>query len=377
MAFDQTDLDRMTEEISELISLAPVGLADWIEIPRAITRWFPGSFSGLQNFDLVSNSLPFLAVDGIEDHHLTSYSNYYYSINPYEKYWRGHKDGQVWISDYVLPTKTLTYDEFYNDWMIKVGEFDSAIGVKLDATAENEIRLNLQFSPTLFDQYKAPVLQIFDRLQAPLRRAISISRHMEAQNLKIATQSALLERRNKPACIVDISGNLIDGNPDFETLLRRQNLFKLTHNHLSLIAGNMGEQFSSLIRQIGLLASAQNSKMVVRTDHGNWILSCSRLPAIMGQGPVIQQPMILILATFFGQTGTDLDLSGFRESFELTPSEERLCQALARGYSLSEAASALTITYETARSRIKDIFLKTGTSKQAELTVMLEKFRSS
>lgn len=51
----------------------------------------------------------------------------------------------------------------------------------------------------------------------------------------------------------------------------------------------------------------------------------------------------------------------------LTPAEGRLAALLAAGHDLRDAAAALEIGYGTARTRLGQIFLKTGTRRQAEL----------
>ena len=114
---------------------------------------------------MVNGTIPFLEFVGVADGDIQTYADYYYTINPYERYWRNHKDGKVWISDYVLPVSELGQDEFYNDWMSKIGDYDSAIGVKLNATAENEVRFNLMFPTRYFDQYIGPADQVISRLR--------------------------------------------------------------------------------------------------------------------------------------------------------------------------------------------------------------------
>ncbi len=57
--------------------------------------------------------------------------------------------------------------------------------------------------------------------------------------------------------------------------------------------------------------------------------------------------------------------------FGLTPAEAALATELTAGYSLAEAAERLGVTRETARSRLKQIFAKTETGRQAELVRLL------
>ena len=57
--------------------------------------------------------------------------------------------------------------------------------------------------------------------------------------------------------------------------------------------------------------------------------------------------------------------------FGLTPAEARLALHLVAGETLRSAEVKLSITYETARTHLKNIFNKTGTCRQAELIVVL------
>jgi DNA-binding CsgD family transcriptional regulator len=57
--------------------------------------------------------------------------------------------------------------------------------------------------------------------------------------------------------------------------------------------------------------------------------------------------------------------------FGLTPAEARLTARLAAGTTLRQAAEALTISRETARSQLKTAFAKTDTHRQADLVSLL------
>jgi|SRR5262245_39284384 len=57
--------------------------------------------------------------------------------------------------------------------------------------------------------------------------------------------------------------------------------------------------------------------------------------------------------------------------FGLTPAEARLALQLVAGEALRPAAVKLGISYETARTELKNIFNKTGTCRQAELVIVI------
>jgi DNA-binding CsgD family transcriptional regulator len=60
-----------------------------------------------------------------------------------------------------------------------------------------------------------------------------------------------------------------------------------------------------------------------------------------------------------------------QQAFGLTLSEAKLAQDIAVGKTLPEIATAIGVSKETLRSRLKSIFEKTSTSRQAELAMLL------
>jgi DNA-binding CsgD family transcriptional regulator len=79
-------------------------------------------------------------------------------------------------------------------------------------------------------------------------------------------------------------------------------------------------------------------------------------------------------------TLTDLEASDappaaalLQQAFGLTPAEARLAAKLAAGATLPEISLSEAVSRETLRSRLKAIFDKTGTSRQAELALLLSR----
>jgi DNA-binding CsgD family transcriptional regulator len=60
-----------------------------------------------------------------------------------------------------------------------------------------------------------------------------------------------------------------------------------------------------------------------------------------------------------------------RSHFGLTPAEARLALHLVAGETLRSAAAQFNISYQTARTHLKNIFKKTGACRQAELVTVI------
>lgn len=69
------------------------------------------------------------------------------------------------------------------------------------------------------------------------------------------------------------------------------------------------------------------------------------------------------------------EFPGLSRAFGLTPAEARLAGHIAAGQGIGNAALALGIGVETARSQLKAVFSKTGTHRQAELAALVARFR--
>ena len=58
-------------------------------------------------------------------------------------------------------------------------------------------------------------------------------------------------------------------------------------------------------------------------------------------------------------------------TFDLTESESRVAASIAQGATLEETAQEMNLTVSTVRTYLKQVFSKTGTSRQAELVKMI------
>jgi DNA-binding CsgD family transcriptional regulator len=59
------------------------------------------------------------------------------------------------------------------------------------------------------------------------------------------------------------------------------------------------------------------------------------------------------------------------ELYGLTPKEAAIATKLSEGKTVEQAAAEMEITYQTARTHLRRIYLKTGTSRQSELMLLI------
>lgn len=95
---------------------------------------------------------------------------------------------------------------------------------------------------------------------------------------------------------------------------------------------------------------------------------------VIGSAPTIEPTQDGPLVVVFASDPEQLPLpkaDSIGKLFNLTPSESRLTHALIQGLKMDEAALKCGITTSTARTYLKQIFMKTGTNRQPELVKLI------
>jgi DNA-binding CsgD family transcriptional regulator len=87
-------------------------------------------------------------------------------------------------------------------------------------------------------------------------------------------------------------------------------------------------------------------------------------------------PLAVVLITDPEQPGpAKLDL--LVQLYGLTPKEAEIAVNLSQGKTVEQTAEQLGMTYQTARTHLRRLFIKTGTSRQTELLLLLARLPGS
>jgi DNA-binding CsgD family transcriptional regulator/PAS domain-containing protein len=105
-----------------------------------------------------------------------------------------------------------------------------------------------------------------------------------------------------------------------------------------------------------------------RADKRPLLAYAVRPPAICGDALAACQAVVVFIDPDARPQPPETHL---KTAFGLSPAEARLAARLATGEGLADAANRLGVTYETARTELKRVFLKLGVSRQSELVLLL------
>lgn len=95
------------------------------------------------------------------------------------------------------------------------------------------------------------------------------------------------------------------------------------------------------------------------------------VPIVGAAHDVFMLARAIVILTDPDQAGDEDPLAGPLSASGLSPAEARLARRIGAGEDLKAIAKAENIAIETARARLKSVFAKTGTHRQAELAILI------
>lgn len=259
----------------------------------------------------------------------------------------------------------LARDPYYQDFLrpLDVGWHAAASLPGLDEPLVISFKRSPRQGP--FERHDVEALdKMLPNLRAGARHAALIARS------RFDGELAAFARLNRGAIYLNDDGNVVamNGRVEFGDGLLCDG---------RTLSAALSEDRTALRRAIAATArlapagqGTTSSPLVVRRPSGKqpYVVDVIAVPAGDFADPKRTRTLVLI-------NDLHAQVQPRREAmqlaFGLTPRETDLAQGLASGMTLCDAAQALHISEQHARQRLKMLFEKTGTSRQAELMVLL------
>jgi DNA-binding CsgD family transcriptional regulator len=210
--------------------------------------------------------------------------------------------------------------------------------------------------------------QLFTHLQAAGETAVRIG---------MAATSRLADAMGatgQPAALIGRDGRVVHMNARFELLLR---------DGLYVRAGRLGSwnpdaqrrlsaAVERAIRHDGTLREPFTAVVLPRRD-GLRPLVAQVVPVVGLAHDILHLVAAIVTLTDLEASEAPPAAALLEQAFGLTPAEARLAARISGGDTLPDISRAENVSRETLRSRLKTIFEKTGTGRQAELVLLLSK----
>jgi DNA-binding CsgD family transcriptional regulator/PAS domain-containing protein len=177
-----------------------------------------------------------------------------------------------------------------------------------------------------------------------------------------------------PAALLGRDGRILHMNARFELLLGES-----LHVRTGRLHAGQGEAERALVAAIDRALRHDGrirepfTAVVLPRRAGLRPLLAQVVPVVGLAHDILHLVAAIVTLTDLGAVETPPAAALLEQAFGLTPAEARLAAKLAGGATLPEISASERVSRETLRSRLKAIFDKTGTSRQAELVLLLSK----
>jgi DNA-binding CsgD family transcriptional regulator len=373
--------ERRIHELGEAIDRAALDPAQWPGVVDAICGSLPGTKAVIFVADTHDHGAIDIVQHGFDAGLLAEYEQHYARLNPWTPFLGKSPTLQALISDETLPAWTFSETEFYRDWLVRVGDVESAAGIKIVHEPDRMGVLAIHYAPSLGPSYNHRSAHLLQRSAVRLRRAVDVARLAQHKRAAGGSAAVQLGAFAVPALLLDGRGRVVELNDAAKQLIGGSTLSLGFNNMLRLADAALSERVAAVARQIaaGWGPWSQGLDVPLIAADGRRTLSLVAVcePPIAGM-PAFFAPARLTLLLVRPAAGGDVvGPAPLDRQFGLTPAERRLAVEVASGVSLRESADRLGIAYHTARTQLKAVFGKTGVSRQAELVALLARLSAA
>jgi DNA-binding CsgD family transcriptional regulator len=219
--------------------------------------------------------------------------------------------------------------------------------------------------------YRTEDIKLFELLAPHVCRALAISDALDIRVLRSEALERTLDGLAAGVFLTASDGQVVYMNAAAERQAKSSNAIRIVNNRLSPIHPGARAAMDLAIRstaQDGLhLAGKEHSIAIPGLTNGGAVATL--LPVADGQRAGVLAPFAAAVAVFI-QDHADAPLmpgEAFGRLYGLTGGELRVAMALSQGLSGMECAQMLGVGEPTVRTHLQKIFVKTETTRQADL----------
>lgn len=308
-----------------------------------------------------------------------SYSDYYINCSPYVARAVSLPVGRAFHYDILIGDAELERTEYYNDYLRprRLGHYGTGLIIERTAPRSGTV---LSLADHLDDEARrARQLRLTDLLGPHLRRALRLHQMVAAERAGAGAARAaraVFDRWAHATFVFDASGRVLTLNLAAEIVLKSSDGVWLARGgQLCSVDDARTQALELAVRKCAGMAD----NAAARTSELDGIT----LPRRSGGPPlrVMMWPLRFwaeataprdgggaVLVMILDPTQVQRTPVGWlARQYGLSPSEQRLAEAVVSGLPLAEAAEQLGIQLSTARTRLKTIQTKTGCHRQVDL----------
>jgi DNA-binding CsgD family transcriptional regulator len=215
-------------------------------------------------------------------------------------------------------------------------------------------------------------------LLAPhIRRSVLIGKIIDLKKVEAAALADSLDTLSAGMFMVDASGRIVHANASGHSMLAEAKVLRSVGGHLGAIdsLANQALLESFAATESGDPALGRKGIAVPLKARDDERYVANVLPLTSGTRRKAGISYSAVATVFVHKAALELSPpEAIVKEFKLTPAELRVLFAIVEIGGVHESAEALGISEATARTHLRHLFEKTGTSRQAELIKLVAKY---
>jgi DNA-binding CsgD family transcriptional regulator/PAS domain-containing protein len=358
-------IDADLNALTDIIYAAGTDPARWPIFLDRLGQLLAAQVVGIFVQDISTPGGAFSFSHGLAPEWQRAYRDYYAARNVWMIH--GLDLQRVRTSEERYPANELRKTEFYADFLQRVDVFH---GVGGTIFREGSLTANLTVLRKR-GEFGAPGRNVIAALMPHLQSALRTYRRLAEAQLEEHAVLAALDRLSCGVLLVDRDARPVFVNVEARRIVAARDGLSIHRDGVAAARAGDTRALRSLVMRASTRGGGGGA-LVLGRPSGRRPLGIEVVPLVLG---VEERPASHVVGVFVmdPERQQEPDETLLARLYELTPAEASLTARLATGDSLQEAAERQQIAHETARTHLKRILRKTGSRRQAELVMRVQR----
>ena len=285
--------------------------------------------------------------------------------------------GEVFPDEQLVDPGLVRRSEFYNDFLkpLDIGRLLCGI---VYPDGDTEVPGGLHFSifrPMKKGSFTLQHTQLIERLMPHLQLAMKTYYTLQMNKQDLAVSQSALNTVTRGVLIVNREARLIYANDTAQQIFSHLDGLTTHKGILSAMTHQSTSELQTFIARLFMSPESQSQgtqiHKIPKGSGTQYYVCFGQLLPYDSQLEITSNQPLAMLFVQDPESAFVLEPKSIVKLFELTLAEAQLAKLLVQGKSLKNAAMERGISYQTARSQLKSLFLKTGCHRQSELISIL------
>lgn len=367
----------LDDEIHHLIGqLYKAALSEdgWSETLQQIRMFLGGAGILLFYRNDETGGLDGLIQDCMPEEGLRDYAEHYIYVDPRVRQAVRAPEKRLLTDLQIVSESEMDRHEYYN-WLSGFDGLRYYIGTRLFVDRNVSVLLAIQYTSKQHDLVVPETMTLLEAIIPHLENALRLNRQLNIQRTKVHGLLTAADTQGSGVIILNANQKIIFQNQAAENLTAQRDGLLIKDGFLVAADSECNWRLNRVLlqacRQIQIGTDQLSGMLQIERPSGKAPYSLLISP-IMDQEryPGLREPAALV-ALHDPSSVTDILEERVAALYGLTPAEARLAVSISSGSSVRDYADRNSITENTVRTQLKQVFAKTETSGQVDLVRLL------